>query len=272
MVTPIKRYLTNKYFGIVSAFLKLNVIFSPFIVIVLLFSPGVNAAGYSPYTYIPVNADKYLPLLKYQQEQIWPDNAMPYYLGALVEKESCYTLTNKRCWDPTSRLKTDREEGAGLFQLTRAYKTNGTVRFDTLTDLSLKYSRYLRDLSWSNVYQRPDLQLSAGILLSKENWDRLYNIKGTANRMYFTDASYNQGIGNTFRQMRLCGLTKGCDPQYWFGNVDSQCTNTKILYGTRSACDINRDHVNDIFNIRLNKYKGIWGTLSPTPFNFNIGN
>ncbi len=272
MMYNIFSFLFTKYFGMVSRHIKTFAIFSPFMVIFLSYTSSCYSADHSTYSYIPVNADKYLPLLKYQQEQIWPDLMTPYYLGALVEKESCYTLTSKRCWDPTSRLKTDREEGAGLFQLTRAYKTNGTVRFDTLTDLSRKYSQYLRDLSWSNVYQRPDLQLDAGILLSKENWDGLYNIKGPMNRMYFTDASYNQGIGNTYKQMRLCGLTKGCNPQNWFGNVALMCTNTKVLYGTRSACDINRDHVNDIFNIRLNKYKGIWDALSPTPFNFNIGN
>lgn len=262
-------FLLTKYFGVVGTYVKKVIIFSPFVMTLLMLSSSAYAANHSPNTYIPVNADKYLPLLKHQQEELWPELNIPYYLGALVEKESCYTLTSKRCWDPTSRLKTDREEGAGLFQLTKAYKSNGALRFDTLTDLSRKYSKYLRDLSWSTVYQRPDLQLDAGILLSKENWTMLYNIKGPMNRMYFTDASYNQGVGNTYKQMRLCGLTKGCNPQYWFDNVSKMCTNNKILYGTRSACDINRDHVYDIFKVRLNKYKDVWSSITPTPFKPN---
>ncbi|QXN70523.1 putative lytic murein transglycosylase [Bacillus phage vB_BspM_AgentSmith] len=36
------------------------------------------------------------------------------YVPALIEHESCLSLSHSRCWNSTSRLKTQREEGAGL--------------------------------------------------------------------------------------------------------------------------------------------------------------
>ncbi len=222
-------------------------------------------ATHSKYTFIPANAKIYLPLVKNQQEELWPKAPLPYYFGALIEKESCVTLTSKRCWDPRSRLLTSREEGAGFFQLTRAYNSQGKVRFDTLTDLSKKYDNYLKDLSWSNVYSRPDLQINAGILLSKNNYDQLYFIKDPKERMYFSDAAYNQGLGRTLNQSRICGLQEGCNPELWFHNVASVCTNNAVLYGGRTACEINRDHVSDIFQNRIEKYYKIWNCVTPEP-------
>ncbi len=231
-----------------------------------LFAGIAHAVDYSPNTYIPYNAHTYLPLLKYEQGLMWRGLVEPWYLGALIEKESCYTLRSIRCWNPRSQLKTSREEGAGLIQLTRAFNLNGTVRFDMLNTMAKKYSYYLKDLSWSDIYQRPDLQIRAGILLSKENYDALYSITDAKERLYFTDASYNQGIGNTFKQARLCGLVSNCNPRIWFNNVAKMCTGTRVLYGNRSACEINRDHVNDIFNIRMPKYKKLWPDIEPKPF------
>ena len=231
------------------------------VVILSMLAMTASADNYYPkslYTLVPDNAFKYLPIVKQEQEKIWPDLITPAYLGALIEKESCYTLTSKKCWNPDSRLLTSREEGAGFFQLTRAYTSSGSVRFDTLTNLRDKYSDYLKELSWDNVYLRPDLQITAGILLVKENYAGLYNVKDKEQRLLFTDASYNQGIGNTFKQMRLCGLQKGCNPQIWFNNVALACTTNRVIYGNRTACQINRDHVYDIFNVRLKKYKDIW--------------
>lgn len=207
-------------------------------------------------TYIPTNAHKYLPTLKTEQTRFWSTHPRPEQLGALIEHESCISLTNSRCWSPTSQLKNAREEGAGVGQITRAYNKNGKLRFDALQELKDKHPSVLADWSWENVYSRPDMQLRAVVLKSKDNFDYLKVVASDIERLKFADAAYNGGMGGVNSDRRLCGLTTGCNPQIWFGNVEKTCTKSKAaLYGNRSACDINRNHVVDVVNIRNIKYK-----------------
>lgn len=72
---------------------------------------GINVA-----TYIPVNAKVYIPQLKAEQVKFWSSHPAPMYLAGLAEQESCLSLTHSKCWSPKSQLKTQREEGSGIFQ------------------------------------------------------------------------------------------------------------------------------------------------------------
>ena len=179
-----------------------------------------------------------------------------HLVASLIEHESCIYLTHKQCWDPTSRLKSAREEGAGFFQITRAYKANGLLRFDALEELRTKYRKELYELNWHNIYSRPDLQIRAGILKLKENYFVFvpYAVN-SEEALAFADAAYNGGINGVNDERRACVLTKNCDPRKWFGNTELLCLKSKVgLYGNRSACDINRHHVQDVLRIRANKY------------------
>jgi hypothetical protein len=211
-------------------------------------------------TYIPTKAFQYFPLVIIAQEELYPEYIMPGYFGALIEHESCIGLLHKRCWDPTSRLKSKREEGAGLGQLTRAYNKYGGLRFDTVAELRIRYKEHLKELSWDNIYQRPDLQVKAIILLWKRKYDQVpIAVEDEIERIAMADAAYNGGNGGLNRDRRLCGLKKGCDPKYWFNNVEKTCSKSKKpLYGNRSACDINRYHVRDVLTIRLKKYNRLY--------------
>ncbi len=72
----------------------------------------------------------------------------------------------------------------------------------------------------------------------------------------FADAAYNGGMNGVQSDRRACGLKQGCDPQQWFGNVESTCTKSRAaLYGKRSACDINRQHVQAVMQLRSAKYR-----------------
>lgn len=166
-------------------------------------------------------------------------------------------MTHSRCWDPTSRLKSSREEGAGFFQLTRAYTSSGTIRFDVIAELKSKYKSQLYELNWENVYTRPDLQIRAGILKSKETYELFKNVGAdTTESLAFADAAYNGGIGGVNNERRACKLSTSCDPSRWFGHTEHICLKSKVaLYGTRSACDINRHHVRDVILIRSGKYR-----------------
>lgn len=204
--------------------------------------------------YIPAQAVTFAPLLRDEQRRYWPDHARPSLLAGLVEQESCLSLTHSRCWSPASKLKTAREEGAGLGQITRAYRADGTQRFDSLAAMRAQYPD-LRDWTWGNVYQRPDLQLRAIVLMSRANYQALRMVALPDDRLAFTDAAYNGGLGGVQNERRACGIKAGCDPQQWFGHVERVCLKSRTpLYGQRSACDINREHVTMVMRVRSAKY------------------
>lgn len=205
---------------------------------------------------IPKQAFQYFETIKKESKVIFGDFGYPYYFAGLIEHESCITLTHKKCWNPSSQLLTKREQGIGLFQLTRAWKEDGTLRFDTLSELRKNHMDQLKELSWSNVVQRPDLQIRAGLLLIKTNYNRLYPVTDGFERLAMSDAAYNGGLGGLLKERTTCGLAKDCDPQYWFDHVERYCLKSmKPLYGNRSSCDINRYHVQDVLFRKMAKYK-----------------
>ena len=248
-------YVPYGFLGLVVYSLVL-VLASWSFLIIALFSTSAHAASFSVKTYIPPQAFQYFPIIKKEVQLYLPDNQAPSYVAALLEHESCISLRHSRCWNPTSRLKTAREEGAGLAQLTRAYYKNGSLRFDIIADLKQRNKEALKELSWSNVYQRPDLQIRAAAILLGNNYKSLYSIKNLEHRLHFTDAAYNGGLGGVLKERQACGLKAKCDPQKWFGHVEHVCLKSKkALYGVRSACDINRHHVKDVFYNRRPKFE-----------------
>lgn len=207
---------------------------------------------------VPDRAAQYLPTLVAEQKAHMPEHQQPWYFGGLIEHESCITLTHPRCWAPTSRLKTAREEGAGFGQITRAYRADGSLRFDALAELRAQHPA-LADWSWSNVYQRPDLQLRAVVLKVRGDSQALRAVADPSERMAMADAAYNGGMGGVQNDRRACAIKAGCDPQKWFGHVEASCTKSRAaLYGQRSACDINRHHVADVLRVRMPKYRAAW--------------
>ena len=139
-------------------------------------------------------------------------------------------------------------------QITRTWR-NGRIRFDSLSDMRNRYEG-LREWSWANVYERADLQLLAIVLMSKSNYDSLLpKVIDPYQALYFADAAYNGGLGGVNNDRRACNMRRDCNPRVWFGNVERTCTKSRAaLYGRRSACDINREHVTNVFRVRSNKY------------------
>ena len=222
---------------------------------VLSFAVMVWAFMGSARAEVPPQSRQYMPIVAAEITAQWPAIPLPEYIPGLIEHESCITLKHSRCWAPTSRLKTAREEGAGLGQLTRAYRADGSTRFDALAEMRAAHPG-LRELSWSNVYQRPDLQIRAVVLKVRGDY-RALGGKGLPG-LHFADAAYNGGRGGVNAERRACAMAAGCDPAQWFGHVDGHCLKSKAaLYGQRSACDINRHHVEDVVKVRAPKYHGL---------------
>lgn len=220
----------------------------------LLLVSNIVCAKIDVNTYIPPEAYKYFGIIKKESDRLIPEFIYPYYFAALIEHESCVSLTSRQCWKPTSTLRTSRELGVGLGQITKTYGKRG---FDNLTSLRNTYWKELHELSWSNVASRPDLQIRAIILMYLNNNDHLNTaIDNPYQRMAMLDAGYNGGLGGVLKDRRVCGLAKNCNPHIWFNNTEKYCTKSKkVLYGQRNACMINRNHVRDVLKTRLKKYR-----------------
>lgn len=221
--------------------------------LLLVFAPRAHAAD------LPSGFIKYGPTLKAEQRHYWTNHPAPVYLAALVEQESCISLKSKGCWNPSAKLKTSREEGAGMGQITRAWRADGSLRFDALDGLRKQYGGAMGELSWANVYTRPELQLRGIVLMSR---DAARPFRAAPAILEFGDAGYNGGVGGVQKERRACALTKDCDAGQWFGHVERHCLKSRQpLYGGRDACDINREHVHNVFKVRAAKYRAAWGML-----------
>lgn len=240
------------------AFVGVMILMAALLIIV---APRAHAGELA--TYIPSGAIKYGPALKAEQLRISPDHAAPETLAARVEVESCVTLHSANCWNPASRLKTEREEGAGMGQITRAYAADGSVRMDAMAGVR-HLDPSLSDLSWSNVYTRPDLQLRAMVAMDHDCDRRLRSmVRDPLERVRMCDAAYNGGFAGMQSERRACGQRAGCDPQRWFSHVSEVCLKSKVRwkgYG-RSACEINRGHVLDVTVVRAPKYRPLMVSL-----------
>lgn len=235
--------------------LRVGLVLGPTLAIgLLLMSSSVFAQDVR--SYIPKNAFQHFPTVMSEQARIFPDSPLPFYIDSLAEQESCISLKHSKCWSTESELKTSRELGSGIFQVTKAYTAKGTIRFDTLSDLRKKYPKELGELAWANIKDRPDLQIRAGILLVKDNYDALYMIPNPYDRLAMADSAYNGGMGNLQKSRRVCGLTEGCDPNRWFGNVEVYLVQSRqAIYGNRSPFEINQEHVRNTMTLRLWKYR-----------------
>lgn len=212
-----------------------------FAALVLVFAPRAHASD------LPDGFYKYGQVLKAEQLRYWPDHPDPAALYALVAQETGSCPKAKSCWNPAARLKSSREEGAGMGQITRAYRADGSQRFDALAGLRGQYGDALGELSWDNVYARPELQLRAIVLMSR---DAARPFRAAAEMLAFGDAGYNGGVGGVQKERRACALSARCDAGRWFGNVELHCLKSRQpLYGNRNACDINREHVRNVMRV-----------------------
>ncbi|MDD1003617.1 MULTISPECIES: hypothetical protein [Pseudomonas] len=204
---------------------------------------------------IPANALRYLPALVSTQQTIWPDAPMPSFLAAQVEQESCITLTHSKCWNPRAELKTARENGIGFGQFTRAYRADGSIRFDTISELAATHQS-LRGWNWEKRYDA-HYQLAAIVEMDRALYLRQRDTASRRDRLSFTLAAYNGGAAGVLQDRRLCANTQGCDPSRWIGHVERTSLKSKVAakgYG-QSFFRINREYVSNILNVRRQKYE-----------------
>ena len=204
-------------------------------------------------TFIPPGAKVYAPVLVEKQRQVWPQAPEPWTLGGLAEQESCPGLKSSRCWNPRTELKTSREYGFGLPQITV------TSRFNKFNEL-VEAHESLRDWKWEDRYD-PGFQLTAMAEMTRSLWRRLPPAATATDHWGFVLSSYNGGISGALQDKRLCANTSGCDPTRWLGHVENTSMKSRVpqpAYGGRSWFQINREHARNVLTLRRDKYKVFW--------------
>ena len=203
---------------------------------------------------LPKNAPALIPVVRQACDELWP--TIPYcsFMASKIEQESCISLTHSKCWSPYAELKTAREYGFGLGQITVAYNKNGTERFNVWKDL-IKKDKTLKDKwTWENRFDAP-MQIRASFIKSKMSFDSIrFQVADITEHMAFGAVTYNSG--SVLIDRRLCIDVKGCDPSKWFGNVELYSSKSRIAqkgYG-KSFFEISREYPKNILFVRRPKY------------------
>jgi len=182
------------------------------------------------------------------QLSLWPDLRPPNLVASLIYQESN--------WKPKAELKTDREYGIGLSQITIAYKADGSIRFDNFTEAKKKYSQ-LKDWDYADRFN-VEKHIIFAILEIKSLYSKFSNPSyDNVTRIALTLASYNGGMGGILKEIALCKSDASCNANYWFCNIAYQSVRSKIpVKGyNKSFWQINREYPVRIMFININKVK-----------------
>lgn len=217
---------------------------------------SVGMAGDVPHGAPPggfiANEAKYLPVLERTLKDTWPNAPGKSVFAAQIQQETCASLRSKKCWSPHAELKTSREYGFGLGQLTI------TSRFDNFK-AAKKLHPLLKDWEWGNRYDAA-YQLRTMILMDKQAYSTFKGAVGKS-RMAFMFAAYNGGVGGVLSDRSVCRMKPDCNPNVWYGHVEHTSKKKKTTtqgYG-KSFFHINREYVSNVLGVRRTRYTYYFG-------------
>lgn len=234
-------YARNAPIGAGLSFLGMSIVLAALLVVI---APAARADE------LPPGARQHLPTLQAEAARWWPEGDVAL-MAAQVEQESCVSLKSPRCWSPRAELRTDREQGVGLGQITR------TQRFDALTETRQRYPEALAGWAWdrASLYD-PALQLRALVLTDRRNAGLITGTAGGTDHQAMMLVAYNGGLGRVTSDRARCRATAGCDATRWWGHVE----HTSVLpraaasgYG-RSFFQITREYPRNIIQVRRPRY------------------
>ena len=202
---------------------------------------------------LPERAREYLPVLREVTGLKWPGFCRVDVLAAQVEQETCPSLKHRFCWNPRAELKTDREYGFGLGQLTV------TPRFNNF-EAARGWDAELRDWAWEDRFDARR-QLVALVVYDRNLWRSVPAAATDDDRLAFTLSAYNGGLGGLIKDRRLCAGEPACDPGRWWGHVERHSfrARTAVDGYAKSFYEINRGYVRDVMRVRSRRYSA-WST------------
>lgn len=186
-------------------------------------------------------AAPYLPVLQEKVDKYWPTLTIPYVLAGQVEQESQ--------WNVHAQLKTSRELGRGLAQMTITPKFNIYKVAVTM--------KPLRGWDWQKDPWNPANQLTFLVLMDKDNFTQVEKLfENDQERLAASYVAYNAGLG-TVLQRRALAIRQGKEHKKWFGGLEDirlPYENRK-LYG-RNLGEMRNEYPRVIFK-RAEKYRNL---------------
>jgi hypothetical protein len=207
---------------------------------------------------IPEKAKVYLPVMVEVIFDCWSEAENWDVFAGQIEQETCYSLTHSKCWNPSVELKTSREYGFGLAQITIAYDDAGKERFNNFK-AATKLDKVMKDWRWEDRFN-PYYQIRFLVLQDQQYFQQIKWSDNELVKLAFTLAAYNGGFYGMVRDRKICESTPDCDPNVWFGNVEKESWRAKIKvagYG-KSFFEINREYVSRILLERRFRYIDYW--------------
>lgn len=166
-----------------------------------------------------------LPVLAKIEAQQWPGIVYPQVPAGQVEQESS--------WKKRAELRTSREHGRGLVQLTIAYRDDGSERFNSYREAVASFQA-LATWDWQAEPYRVDYQLTYLVLQDRANAQRVraLGIVDPAETWKAALVCYNAGPGRVLKR-RAYALARGLPAERWSGGLDQAHgpAEDRILYG-----------------------------------------
>ena len=220
---------------------KLAFIFGMIWLAASFISPRVANAATEP----SARAKRYLPALKTAIDSHWSAAPMRYYIAGKIEQESAG-------WKERAELKTSREYGFGLAQITIAYNQDGSERFNNFKAAQ----RIFKEWQWEDRFN-VKYQLGYTVITDRSNFKQVSRLmRDDDSRWRATLVAYNAGYG-TVLQRRALAIRSGVPADRWVGGLDqvAMAYEQKLLYG-RPLVKMRNEYPHIICDVRSPKYKG----------------
>lgn len=200
-------------------------------------------SGFSAPINIMARAAKHLPTLSELADLHWPSAPTREVMAGQIEQESR--------WKPGAELKTSREYGFGLAQITV------TSRFDNFQEARQRLPP-LRDWQWNDRWNVRH-QMTYLVMTDRANFQALRGIfEDDENRWAGALVAYNAGMGTVLQRRALALQTIPSAASKWFGGLDSVRLpgENRKLYG-RNLGDMRNEYPRLIIRVRAPKYRGM---------------
>jgi len=215
--------------------------------IAVLFICLLLAAPASASDRISPQARELLPLLASVIKTQWPACPQPWVIAGKIEQESNFKVR--------AQLKTSREYGFGLGQITIAYNADGTERFNNFIE-ALRVTMMGDKITWAKRFD-PNFQLTYTVLSDRSNFAAVSTFfDDDGSRIAGMLVAYNAGLGGIVRR-KAAAIQRGMTPpRKWFGGLESihARSEERRLYGRPLYERINEYPVL-ILRVRSPKYK-----------------